>query len=131
MFKNYWTVAWRNLWKTRTSSVINIVGLSTGLVCFIIILLYVRNELSFDRYHKNADRIYRVAKDFVNRDGSRIPDATTPPALSFALRNDLPEVEQTTRLAPAGGREYLILYKDKGFYETNLLRIDSNFFNVF
>lgn len=131
MLKHHFTTAWRNGWKTRTSSLINIIGLSTGMICFMIIFLYVQNELSFDRYHKNAGHIYRVVKDFVNDDGSRIPDATTPPALAPALQKDLPEPAYTTRFCPAGGRKYLIQYGDKGFYETNLLRIDSSFFDVF
>jgi len=131
MFKNYLTIAWRNLWKTKSSSLINIIGLSTGMLCFIIILLYIKNELNFDRYHKNADHIYRIAKDFVNTDGTKIPDATTPPALAPALRNDLPEVAYATRLFPAWGRKYLIQYNDQGFYETRLIRIDSSFFDVF
>src|SRR5437868_4620537 len=131
MFRNYFTTAWRNLWKTRVSSLINIIGLSTGMMCFIIIFLYVKNELGFDSYHKNADHIYRVVKDFVNADGSKIPDATTPPALAYALRNDLPEVACATRLFPGWGRKYLIQHGDKSFYETSLIRIDSSFFDVF
>lgn len=130
MLKNYFTTAWRSLWKTKSSSLINIIGLSTGMMCFIIILLYVKNELSFDSYHKNAGHIYRVVKDFVN-DGSKIPDATTPPALAPALRSDLPEIASATRLFPAWGRKYLIRYKNKAFYENNLIRVDSNFFDVF
>lgn len=94
-------------------------------------MLYVKNELSFDSYHKDAGRIYRVVKDFMNGDGSKIPDATTPPALAPALRNDMPEVAYATRLFPAWGRKFLIQYGEKSFYETNLIRIDSNFFDVF
>jgi len=131
MFKNYFTIAWRNLWKTKSSSLINIIGLSTGMLCFIIILLYIKNELSFDRYHKDSYHIYRIVKDFVNADGTKIPDATTPPALAPALRHDLPEIAYATRLFPAWGRKYLIQYKDRGFYETNLIRVDSSFFDVF
>src|SRR4051794_1473653 len=113
MFKSYFIIAWRSLWKNRASSFINIAGLSTGLMCFIIILLYVKNELSFDRHHKNADRIYRVVKDFINTDGTRIPDATTPPALAIALRKDVRKVEQFTRLFPQRGRKFLIQFEDK------------------
>src|SRR5258708_30906098 len=131
MFRNYFIIAWRNLRRNRVSSLINIIGLSTGLTCFIIIFLYVREELSFDRGNANADRVYRVVKDFVNDDGTRIPDATTPPALAPALRRDMPEVKYATRLYPTWGRRYLIQHKDKGFYETGLIRIDSNFFDVF
>jgi len=131
MFKSYFTLVFRNLRRTRASSLINIIGLSTGMICFIVIFLYVRNELGFDRYHKNANRIYRVVKDFVNDDGSKIPDATTPPALAHALHNDLPEVAHVTRLSPAWGREYLIQYGEKSFFEKDLIRVDSSFFDVF
>ncbi len=131
MLKSYFTIAWRNLWKTKGFSFINIVGLSTGMMCFIVILLYVKNELSFDRYHKNADHIYRVVKDFINNDGRRTPDATTPPALAPALQKDLPEVAYATRIFPPWGRKYLIQNGNKGFYETNVVFIDNNFFNVF
>lgn len=131
MFKNYFVIAWRNLWKNRVFSGINIIGLSAGMMCFIVIVLYVKNELSYDRFHKNSDRIYRVAKDFVNNDGSSIPDATTPPALTVALRNNIPEVAYATRFMPAWGRNFLIQNGDKKFYETELLRIDSSFFEVF
>jgi putative ABC transport system permease protein len=127
----HFIIAWRNLLKNRVSSLINIVSLSTGMMCFIIILLYVENELSYDTGFTNANRIYRVVKDFVNNDGSVIPDATTPPALAPALRADMPEVAYVTRLFPGWGRKYLIQHEDKGFYETDLIRIDSNFFNVF
>lgn len=131
MLRSYLLTAWRNLWKARFFSVINIVGLTAGMVCSTIIFLYVRHEYSFDKYHKNASQIYRVAKNFVNPDGTRIPDATTPPALAPALRQDLPEVASATRMFPAWGRKYLIQYGDKSFYETGVIRVDSNFFNVF
>lgn len=131
MFKNHFMIAWRNLWKNRVSSCINIIGLSTGLLCFIVILLYVKNETGFDSFHSNPDRIYRVAKDFINADGSAIPDATTPPALSYALRRDLPEVEQATHFSPSWGRTFLIENGDRKFYETDLMRVDSSFFKVF
>ena len=130
MLKNYFLIAWRNFYKAGTASLINIIGLSTGMICFIVISFYVKNELSFDRYHKNASRTYRVVKDFVN-EGAIIPDATTPPALAHALRTEVPEVAAVTRFAPAAGRKYLIQYQDKSFYETSLIRIDSNFFDVF
>jgi len=131
MIKNYFTIALRNLWKTKGFSIINIVGLSTGMMCFIVILLYVKNELSFDRYHKNAEHIYRVVKDFINNDGTRTPDATTPPAIAPALQKDLPEVAFATRVFPSWGRKYLIQNGDKRFYENNVVFIDDNFFNVF
>jgi putative ABC transport system permease protein len=131
MLINYFKIAWRNLRKNKAFSLINIIGLSAGLMCFTIILIYVDNELSFDNFHKDANRIYRVVKDFINTDGSKIPDATTPPALAGVLRKELPEVDHATRLFPSWGRKYLIQHGEKSFYETNLIRIDSSFFDVF
>lgn len=131
MQEDYFKIAIRTFWKNKSFSSINITGLSIAMACFTIILLYVNNELSFDRYHKNAADIYRVVKDFVNDDGTRIPDATTPTALAPALRKDLPEVAYATRLLPAWGRKYLIQHGQKHFYETNLIQIDSSFFEVF
>ena len=129
MFKNYFKTAWRNFWKAKVFSAINLIGLSAGLTCFTIILLYVENERSFDDYHRHADHIYRVVKDFVNSDGSKIPDATTPPALAPALQKDLSEVAAATRLSQ--GRRFLVQYQENRFYETNFIQIDSNFFDVF
>jgi putative ABC transport system permease protein len=101
------------------------------MACFTVILLFVENEFSFDRFHHKSEDVYRVVKDFVNEDGTKVPDATTPPALARALREELPEVEQATRLFPNWGRLFLLQYGEKRFYETNLMRVDSNFFNVF
>ena len=131
MLKNYFKIAWRNLWKNKTSTFINIVGLSTGLICFILIFLFVQNEFSYDKMHKDPEQVYRVVKDFVNDDGSRIPDATTPPALAPMLQKDIPEVAQVTRLFPSWGRRYVLEVNSKKFNEQDLIRVDSNFFTVF
>ncbi|MEO6584087.1 MAG: FtsX-like permease family protein, partial [Ferruginibacter sp.] len=77
------------------------------------------------------ERIYRVVKDFVNEDGSKLPDATTPPALSVAMQKDIPEIESTVRIFSNWGRKYLIKYGDKIFYEEGVYRADSSIFNVF
>ena len=131
MLKNFFKVAWRNLWKNKTSTAINIIGLSTGLICFILIFLFVQDEYSYDRFHKDPEQVYRVVKDFVNDDGSTIPDATTPPALAPALQKDLPEVAHVTRVFPSWGRRYVLQLGDKKFNEQGLVRVDSSFFDVF
>src|SRR5215813_523251 len=115
MFRSYFMIAWRNFQQNKVAFLINITGLSAGMTCFIVIFLYVNYERSFDRWRPHAEGIYRVVKDFVNDDGTRIPDATTPPALAAALRSEAPEVESATRFA-GGGRQYLMQYGDKGFY---------------
>ena len=117
--------------KNKMFSFINLFGLALGISCFTIILLFVEFEFSYDKFHRDSANVFRIVKDFVNNEGSRIPDATTPPALSTALRNELPEVESVTRFMANGGRRNLLEYGDKQFYELNLLRIDSSFFQVF
>ncbi|MGZ5133824.1 MAG: ABC transporter permease [Flavitalea sp.] len=131
MLKNYFKVAIRSLSKNKSSTIINVIGLSTGLICFILIFLFVKDELSYDRFHNEPGQVYRVVKDFVNDDKSRIPDATTPPALAPAIQKDLPEIAQTTRLFPSWGRRYVLQIGDKKMNEQGLMRVDSNFFEVF
>jgi len=117
--------------RDRTSTLVKVTSLCVGLVCFSIISLFVYHELSYDRFHNDANQVYRVVKDFVNDDGSIIPDATTPPAMAPALWRDLPEVASATRVFPNWGRKYLLQVADTKLYEENLIRIDSSFFNVF
>ena len=81
MLRNYFNVALRNLLRNKSASLIKIISLSVGMICFAIISLFIYHELSYDRFHENPEQVFRVVKDFVNDDGSRIPDATTPPAL--------------------------------------------------
>ncbi len=133
MFKNYLKIAVRNLWRHRVFSFINIFGLAVGLASALLILLFVLDELSYDKYHKDAGNIYRIVKDFVNTDGTRIPDATTPPALAPALQNKIPEIEYATSIYPGLGmsEKYLVSYGDKKFYEKRFYAADSTIFNVF
>src|ERR1043165_255992 len=107
MFKNYFKIAYRNLLKHKSTSFINIFGLAIGMTCCLLIMLFVKDELSYDRFNQNAGNIYRIVKDFVNDDGTKIPDATTPPALAPAVQRDLPEVAYATRVFPNWGRKYL------------------------
>lgn len=122
--------ALRSFGKNRIFSFVTIAGLSIAFVSFLVVLLVVRQELSYDRWHQRPEEVYRVVKDFVNADGGRIPDATTPPALATVLRKDLPEVAHVTRFTAGRGRTYLIQSREKGFYETSVLRVDSQFFKV-
>lgn len=108
MLKNYLKIALRNLRKNRGASAVNIIGLAIGLASCTLILLFIQDELSYDRYHSRADQIVRVVKDFVNEDGSRLPDATTPPALAPAMVQELPEVEKTLRLFTSWGGRMVI-----------------------
>src|SRR5260221_7168974 len=131
MLINFIKIAIRSIRKNALFSAINIFGLAIGIACFTIIFLIVEHEFSFDRFHHRPEEVFRVVKDFVNDDGSTIPDATTPPALANALRQNLPEVASVTRFFPGWGRKFLMEFGDKRFYETALIRVDSSFFDVF
>src|SRR5580658_2802060 len=131
MLRNYLKIALRSLRKHRVISSINILGLAMGIACGLLIFLFVCEETGYDRFNLHADRTYRIVKDFVNDDNSRLPDATTPPVLAPAMLREIPEVEQATRFFPDWDRKYLIRYGEKTFTEERLFRVDSNFFDVF
>src|SRR6185312_10971112 len=128
MLTNYFKIAYRNLMKHRTFSFINIAGLSIGIsVCFII-MLYVQDELSFDRFNKNADRIVRVVFK-ANINGGKIFEANVMPPVASAMKSDYPEVQDATRLKVGGTPK--IVYKDKTFKNDELAFVDPNFFSIF
>lgn len=131
MLLSYFKIALRNLWRHKVYSSINVLGLATGMACCTVILLYVTDELSYDRYHADAGQIYRVVKDFVNDDGTRLPDATTPPALAPAIQEEIPEIAHTVRIFPSWGTKYLIRYGENRFLEERVYRVDSSLFDVF
>lgn len=126
MLKNYLKIAVRNLAKHRKFSIINIFGLAVGLSCFILIILWVQDELSYDRFHKNADHIYMVLRNDLGK-----TSAATSISLAPALKDELPEVIEATSLVslPESFKSFL-QYEDKGF-EENLSIIDSQFFDLF
>jgi putative ABC transport system permease protein len=131
MLRNHITIALRHLLRNKTYSFINLAGLALAMTCCTFIFLFVENEFSYDRFHDGTGDVFRVVKNFVNEDGTKVPDATTPPALAPALRENLTEVQYCTRFSPARGRLYLLQYRDKRFYETDLISVDTNFFKVF
>ncbi len=128
MIKNYFKTAWRNLIKHKSFAFINIAGLSIGIsVCFII-MLFVQDELSFDRFNEKADRIVRVVFK-ANINGGKIFEANVMPQVASAMKNDYPEVEDATRLRRGGAPK--IVYKDKTFKDDEMVFVDPNFFNIF
>lgn len=134
MIRNYMKLAWRNLVKQKIYSVIIVSGLALAYSACILIFLFVREETSYDRQSPDADRIYRVVKDFVNDDGTTLPDATTPPALAPALQNDISQVESVVRIFPAWGQKFLVRAgstPEKSFFEPGIYRADSNVFKFF
>jgi putative ABC transport system permease protein len=131
MFSNFFKTALRNMLRNKGMSFINIFGLAIGMTCCLLIMLFVKDETSYDKQHKDSNRVYRVVKDFVNDDGSKLPDATTPPALAPAMQNEIPEIEKVTRVFPSWGGKYLIQSGEKKFLEERVFRVDSSFFDVF
>ena len=129
MLRNYLKIAWRNLRKHRTFSFINITGVAVGLACFLLIALYVRDELSYDRYHVNADRIYRVSRTFLSSDGApSLRLAQVAPPFGPLLKQDFPEAEEVVRTLDNNG---LLRYKEHLFNEENLYFAEANLFKVF
>src|SRR5215467_8824363 len=129
MFKNYFKTAWRNLSKQKGLAFINIFGLSAGLACFGLFMLYAVNEFSFDRFHKNADSIYRVYLHVEARGDHPATDMTYQPMpLGPALKQDLPDVDKATRLAIGWGR--FAKADEKVSFET-IAFADPSFFSMF
>lgn len=128
MLKNYLKIAFRNLFKNKVYSFINIFGLAVGLASCIIILLYVTHELSYDKHHENADRIYRVTThiDFAGNFGEY---AAAPAPMGPTLLTDFPEVETMVRLRPRGG--YTIRLGDQYIKEEGFVFADPSMFEVF
>ena len=75
--------------------------------------------------------MYRVVKDFVNDDNTFLPDATTPPALAWAIKQEIPEVEEATKLIPGWGGKFLVRYGDRVFYEEGRYRAESSMLKIF
>ena len=129
MIKNYLKIAWRNLVKNKTFSLINIIGLATGLACFILITLYVTDELSYDKYHEKADRIYRVNSD-IRFGGTDLKLAVSSDPMGATLKKDYPQVEQYVRLYNSSGSK--LVKKNKEFINENAVtHADSTLFDVF
>src|ERR1700722_14659443 len=103
MLRNYLKTAFRSLWKNKGFSAINILGLAIGLATCLLILIYVTDELSYDRFNLNADRIYRVEND-IRFGGNSMTLAVAPAPAGPTLLRDYPEVEKETRFRTNGGR---------------------------
>ena len=131
MLKNHLKVAWRNLKKNKAFSLINIFGLSVGMSAFMLILQYVSFELSFDKFHKNGENIYRIRNDRGYKDELFQKGVTTYPFVPIALKKDFPEVLNYVRIAPWIADHTLIKYGEKVLREKELLFAENSFFNLF
>ncbi|MEE9190717.1 MAG: ABC transporter permease [Candidatus Neomarinimicrobiota bacterium] len=128
MFRNYVITALRNILKHKGYSLINILGLAIGVTAFTLIMLYVQNELSYDRYHEKSDQIYRVATRGALA-GNEFHMAVSPAPVGSAFVEEIPGVIQSTRVRNLGFP--VIRYEDKVFSEERWFNADSTFFEVF
>ncbi len=129
MIKNYFKIAVRNLLKHKAYSIINVLGLALGMACCILILLYVQHELSYDRHHQNAERIYRVAAD-LKFGGNHFQMAVAPAPMAEALVREFPEVAAAARFRNYGSA---LVKKDGGqnFKEERVIFADNAIFDIF
>lgn len=128
MIKNYMKIAIRNLLQNKSYTFINLLGLAIGLACCILIVLYVKHELSYDRFHTNADRLYRVVENRGIGD-QLVKYASTYSALAPALKQEFSSVEYVTHIHPESG---LITAPDNEKHqEENIIYADSAFFDMF
>ena len=129
MIKNYLMVAWRNLLKNKIYSFLNITGLAVGLASFLLIALYIMDELSYDRYNVNADRIYRINSD-IKLGGGELHMPVTSDMMGQLLIKDYPAIEQYTRIYASSGSK--LIKKNNAFViEDHVAHVDSTFFDVF
>ena len=129
MIRNYFKIAIRNLWKNKGYSAINIFGLAVGLATCLVMSLYVLDELSYDRFYANADRIYRINSD-IRMGGANLRLTQTSDMMGPLLKKDYPQVEEYTRIYNNNGGK--LIKKDNQFItEQKVAHADSTFFNVF
>ncbi len=127
MIKNYFIIAWRNLIRHKLYSSINIIGLSLGLASCMLIILYTKDEVSYDRMHKNADQIFRVVTDESNPDGSINKHGITGMMQGPTFKRLIPEVKNFVRVQG----EEVHIKKGTEILTQEILKVDSSFFSIF
>jgi putative ABC transport system permease protein len=128
LFINYFKVAFRNFSKQKIYSFINIAGLALGMGLFVLIFLYIQTELSYDRFHKNADRIYRVAEESL-QNGSSVSHANIFPIIAPNLVKEFPEISGVVRFEKSP-RVFVNANENK-FIENRFFYADSSVFDIF
>jgi ABC-type antimicrobial peptide transport system permease subunit len=127
MLRNYIKIAFRNLLRHKAFSFINVFGLSIGMSCSILILLWVHDELSYDQFHADSDYIYRLTAELPQEN---LKAAVSSAPIAPAIQNAIPEVESTIRISMTGGLDFLQV-GDRNFDETRMCFADSNFLQFF
>ncbi|GAB4021875.1 ABC transporter permease [Spirosoma koreense] len=141
MLLNYLKIAVRNLLRSKSFSVINIFGLSVGMTCCLLLLLYIRSEMSFDKHHQHAHELYLMAQETIIGKGSKDAgsdlSSTASAPYAFALKAEFPEIDQVARLWSNIIDDKALLQVREGgkavksFYETKGYQVDSTFFELF
>jgi putative ABC transport system permease protein len=124
----------RNIGRQKLFSAINLLGLTAGIVSTLLIYLYVRHEFSYDRFHENAQNIYRINQTFIWGDHDPNQFASLGPGVAYAILADVPEAKEVVRIHPAG--DYIVTHAAsktdiKSFDQSGILAADSNFFSMF
>jgi putative ABC transport system permease protein len=128
MFKNYLKITLRITRQHKEYSFINIAGLALGIACCLLILFWVQDELSFDRFHENADHLYRIIED-LNFEDETLHIARTPSAVAPALLEEIPEVINSTIYLPAPS--LLVTHGENNFYENGVPFASPSFLEMF
>jgi putative ABC transport system permease protein len=128
MLKNYLKTALRNLWKNRFYSGINLIGLSSGMLCFLFIAAFIQDELSYNRFHEKGARIVRM--NFIGKMGENdliVPQLGAP--VGAVMQEEFPEVETFVRFRETG--EFLVSYENQSFQESEVVYADSTLLDIF
>ena len=132
MLQNYFKIALRNLFRNKVYSIINILGLSLGIACCLMLVLYVQNEFNYDKHHERLNDLYRIDTQMQSEIIGFDKMGSVSPPIAMTLRDEIPEIESAVRiLNPPGLAQSLIKYKDKIFYESDGYIADSTLFDVF
>ncbi len=130
MLQNYLKIALRTMLRNKSYSIINILGLSIGVACCLMLALYIQDEWSYDQHHKDLGNIYRINSHFQSDKGLDDLGTTSPP-IALAMKSEIPEIEYAARMVnPPGVAQNLIMYEDNIFYETDGYIADSTIFDV-
>jgi len=127
MIKNFLKIAIRNIYRNKSISLINLAGLSIGITCCILLLLWVNNELSYENFHSNRDNIYRINKKYLMGSEASF-NRTTPFPLASAVKSDFAQVKDAAKI---WRQQVLLKYEDKIFTERRVGYTESSFFNIF
>src|SRR3989339_1484206 len=128
MILNYLKIALRNIARHKSFSFINIIGLALGIASALLIFMWVYDEITFDKFHKQIDQIYRVEQDqFYNGEAYHVN--VTPYPSGEGWKMEVPEIEDAIRFANTGN--LLLKYEEKSFFESGIVAVDSTIFSVF